>query len=270
MALFYLTLQEKQFKAQQDQFNRFNQHNIAVASGHSEGQLRVKLSHDMSTDEYLHWLAVTVLKQGGSWLVYQQIKSYKDQFTRIELGQLQERVYDYLNERKSTLIKTMENDLEAYILDTNCLNIDGFLFFAAPTVKNWLKDIVGFEAEQLLIRREQDDFIKVLKFLVTIQEPVVEIVHIVVRDSHKFDIINEAGKDLKQPYLESLQYEDDISSISNDDLIMSMLITFIPKKIIIHHEEKAHNGAFDLVKAVFQERVQSCQGCQLCFVIKEQ
>ena len=65
------------------------------------------------------------------------------------------------------------------------------------------------------------------------------------------------------------EYVNEISEgeINYDDLLVSSLITFAPRKIIIHSSGRFRNKELmETIKNVFSGRVVICQGCDICAV----
>jgi hypothetical protein len=70
-----------------------------------------------------------------------------------------------------------------------------------------------------------------------------------------FTLTDEWGNDLKRIYLESFR-EDDIAISSDNDLIMSILITLLPQRVVLCVPEPPESRDFFwLLQQVFGERL---------------
>ena len=66
---------------------------------------------------------------------------------------------------------------------------------------------------------------------------------------------DEWGNDLKQIYLDSLT-EEDITGVSDNDLIMSILITLLPRRIYLQIEPQTGSREFlFLLQQVFGDQL---------------
>lgn len=82
-------------------------------------------------------------------------------------------------------------------------------------------------------------------------------------------IQNREGNDIEKKLfadLGDLTYKENTNM---DDMIISMLITNSPEKIIIHCGDNCRNlDLIDTIKKVFTNRVQMCDTCKICEKIK--
>lgn len=259
MAFLNLTLQEKQFKENSGLLAQLVRENKAIIQKSGSGQIEVIMTDLVTFEERLTCSAHLCLEQGFKGLIFQAVKGYQDRITRKEQSELQKKLFDYFDQRKHQLIEMTKKDLANFILEKNNLDMTGFLRFSALDLKRWIKETAAYEVIRIIDEREQAEFIQVLRFFVNIQEPLAEEAHLIIDSQGEFTLQDEAGQDLKASYLASLP-DDDISSISKEDLIMSMLVTLIPKKIVIHLHDQANVPGLDVIGAVFAERLTVCAG----------
>ena len=89
-------------------------------------------------------------------------------------------------------------------LDTNSeLIIDGFIRFR---LKDFTKDLtqgISGIAEELLIEKEYNEFIKLLRYFVEIQEPKVNEVHVVVEDDRKYVLLDDSYRVINNDVLKA-------------------------------------------------------------------
>ncbi|NLX69421.1 MAG: putative sporulation protein YtxC [Clostridiales bacterium] len=142
-------------------------------------------------------------------------------------------------------------------LDTNSeLIIDGFIRFR---LKDFTKDLtqgISGIAEELLIEKEYNEFIKLLRYFVEIQEPKVNEVHVVVEDDRKYVLLDDSYRVINNDVLKELAKEISDKEISYDDLLISSLITIAPSKITIHDCEKIKNTELlNTINKVFRGKV---------------
>lgn len=167
-----------------------------------------------------------------------------------------------------TLINRKEIILKKIIeyLDTsNEIILDGFVNFRIKEYIKELEDIVDKAVDSFLMEKEYQEFIKLLRYFVDLQEPKIEAVHIISLDN-KYLILdnryNEITNDCIEDFLNEIPEEGDINY---DDLLVSSLITMAPLRIYIHFSERIKNRELlDTIKNVFINKVIICKGCQMC------
>ncbi len=175
-----------------------------------------------------------------------------------------ERTYG-TNNRKVTILQQIMD----YLKENNELNIDGFIRFRLKYYINELEDNLDKAVEDFLMEKEYDEFIRLLRYFVDIQEAKVDRINVLIGDNGKYYLYDEMNRRVKDEYVESLAFEMDGKDISYDDLLISSLITLAPKKIIFHSVEKIKNSEIiEVIKNVFLNRVFICKGCDFCIQIK--
>ncbi len=161
------------------------------------------------------------------------------------------------NRRNNMLFRILD-----YLDSSNNLVIEGFVRFR---LKNYLDEIrLSAEAavDDYMVEREYNEFIRLLKYFVDIQEPKTDEVHVVVRQGGSFRLLDRDGKVVDNEYLEGIGPDLDDGEVDHEDLLMSALITVSPRKVVLHLGGRS--GAADTVRKVFEGRVSVCPGCRLC------
>ena len=117
-----------------------------------------------------------------------------------------------------------------------------------------------------MAEREYEEFIRLLKYFVSIQENRPPAVNVLVRAEGVYELFDSNGRNItKKCLMEFLTDENVISEVNFDDLLISMLITLAPKKIIVHGSEKITNKELFLtIERVFEGEVVICKKCSLC------
>ncbi|NLO83351.1 MAG: putative sporulation protein YtxC [Clostridiales bacterium] len=127
-------------------------------------------------------------------------------------------------------------------LDTNSeIIIEGFIRFRLKDFTKELVQGISSIADEILIEREYNEFIKLLRYFVEIQEPKINEVHVIVEDDRKYVLLDDSYRVINNDVLKELAKEISDKEISYDDLLISSLITIAPSKITIHDSEKIKN-----------------------------
>lgn len=129
--------------------------------------------------------------------------------------------------------------------------IEGFWQFRMQELKKDLTALADLCADELIAKREYDEFISLLRSFVDIQKPSGHEVHLFVEANGEHRLYDSAGRDM-------LTQEDLTADITVDDLILSSLVSAAPCKIYLYNEKCSSNPQLlDTIKSIFAGRVLS-------------
>lgn len=155
-----------------------------------------------------------------------------------------------------------------YIHDNDLLVIEGFVNFCLPEYLKEIRFAVDLAYEELKNEKEYNEFIKLLRYFVDTQPSKTFEVNLLMEDN-KFYLWDGNGVKIDESYMTS--YLDDILSddISLDDVLISILITIAPRRIVIHEASRIDNSSpVEMIKNVFKDRIKVCRGCERCYLHK--
>ena len=153
-------------------------------------------------------------------------------------------------------INEIINKINECISEKQEINIDGFITFRMRKLTKKIEQIVDKIIEIYLIEKEYNEFIKLLKYFVDLQECRINVVNIIFNDNDSYDIEDENGKSLYKEFLKELNGDEYTGNVNDEDIIISGLITSSPKNIIIYNKEKCRCKEFlNTIEKVFGERV---------------
>lgn len=156
----------------------------------------------------------------------------------------------------SNKVNAMMDKIKACIDENMQININGFLTFRTKQFREDIEDIVEKVVEKYTVEKEYKEFIKLLKYFVDIQESKIDKVYLNVSPEGGYTLNDEKGDDLINIFLEELSDCKIGVDVNLEDVIISGLITSVPKKIIISGKEVCTNREFiDTIINVFGERV---------------
>ncbi|WP_291564435.1 MULTISPECIES: putative sporulation protein YtxC [unclassified Clostridium] len=207
------------------------------------------------------------LSENFYFLRGEDIKEVKNMIIDVfenESSRIDDNMIYYMN-RKNEIIDKIVLCLE----DNNEVNIKGFLTFRMKEIAHDLESIIDKIVEKFMIEKEYNEFIKLLKYFVDVQESKINEVNIMIDKDGDYLVKDELGNDILNNLINEL-YDSRINSkVSSEDLIISGLITSAPKKIVIHCVENSRNKELiETIKNVFVERVEFCDDCAKCTQLK--
>lgn len=164
-------------------------------------------------------------------------------------------------DRKSFIIKRLVD----FLGQNDSIVIDGFIRFRLKEYINDLKEAVDLAVDDFLMEREYREFIQLLKYFVEIQEPKVDLVHVLINPKGAYKLYDEKHDVISSEFLEGYFLDVIDNEINYEDLLISALITIAPNKIVFHGcTPNKPDSTLETIKNVFAGRVSQCAGCKLC------
>lgn len=170
----------------------------------------------------------------------------------------------YMN-KMNTVIRKIQDCLQ----ENTEININGFITFRMKDLREDIEGIIDKVVENYMVEKEYKEFVKLLKYFVDIQESKIEEIDICIGENGNYSIRDDHGNDIFNEFMKELA-ECRVDTDANiEDVIISGLITNVPKKVVIHGKENCENKEFlETISSVFGERVSYCQGCSICALPK--
>lgn len=142
--------------------------------------------------------------------------------------------------------------------------IRGAINFSLLNYKKTLHRVIEQGIEEYFVEYEKNSFLELLRYFVSIQTSTHRLVHIIA----KFDQISVLDDRFEEIcfYNSPETYGTLISDFSTEEeRILSTLITIAPKKIILHDSSNLFQKNFvQTLESVFKERFFVCNGCVNC------
>jgi putative sporulation protein YtxC len=161
--------------------------------------------------------------------------------------------------------KLIYRRLWEYLKANNEIILDGFVNFRAKEYVKYLEDIAEKAVDNFLIEREYQEFIKLLKYFVDMQEPKLEAVHILSGFDDRYIILDHKQNEITNDCIKEFLSEVPEGEMNFDDFLVSSLITIAPIRIYIHIEDNLKNKELlQTIKNVFDGKVIICNGCSIC------
>ena len=224
--------------------------------------------YDIAIEEFCKDEIQHFLLDNYFFLRYDEMKEVSNR--SIKILRNEEKITDedmvYCMNKKNDII----TKIKACIDENDELNIQGFITFRMKELREELEDIVNRVVEKYMAEKEYNEFIKLLKYFVEIQESKIDLINIIIQPNGNYEIHDKKGNDIMDEIFSNLTDTKYSDSVSVEDLIISGLITYCPEKIIIHCKENCNNKEIlDTIEKVFEERVEFCGNCKTCSSAKE-
>lgn len=201
-----------------------------------------------------------ILKDNYFFLTSDEIKEINGRCIDLLVNDIEvndEGIY-YINRRNKIVSKIID-----CIKENNEININGFMTFRSREIEEEFQGIVDKIVEDYMIEKEYDEFIKLLKYFVDIQESKIEELNIYANKEGQYVLKDSNGENVETKLVEELGGIK--SSVNVDDVLISELITLSPEKIIIHSKSNFINKELlQTITSVFENRVIFCSKCEYC------
>lgn len=163
--------------------------------------------------------------------------------------------------RKTRILHSIRD----FLAGSNELVLEGFVTFRLKEYVAELHEAVDRAVDDFLVEREQHEFIRLLRYFVEVQEPRIEHVHVLMRPKGAFHLLDDDGSAIRSEYLEGFVAEMVEGEVSQDDLLISALITLAPRLLTLHASgDLLEREGVRTALAVFGGRVLNCSGCSRC------
>ena len=166
--------------------------------------------------------------------------------------------------RKNKII----SNIIAYLNNDFQLNLKGFLTFRLKDYALELEETVEKAVEDFLLDKEYNEFIKLLKYFVDIQDSKIETIHIILEADGKYTLYDDNNSLIDNEYIKDIASEiSENNFLTYDDLLISSLITIAPKFVYIHQSNiMKRSDVIKTITKVFANKVKICNGCDWCKV----
>ncbi|MGM9973518.1 MAG: putative sporulation protein YtxC [Clostridiaceae bacterium] len=174
--------------------------------------------------------------------------------------------YIYCMNRINNIIEKIKDCIE----EKREININGFIIFRIKDLIEDIQAVIDRVVEKYMIEKEYNEFIKLLRYFVDVQESKIYEVNIHINRYGEYNLLDSYGKDIFQDFINDLS-DNKFNGMGNmEDIVISGLITNSPRKVIIHGSKNCNNKEFlETINNVFVGRVIYCQGCSICKYTEE-
>ena len=218
----------------------------------------VILPEDISIGKFSKDLSKKIIERFEKSLIYKIIDreiplSNQEDKTKVyqialknaskESGELLSEIY---YNRRLALI---EESVKKYFDENDHMVLEGFVNFRLKAYMEELKTLCINAMEEFSAQREYEEFIDMLRFFVSVQNPREEMVN-VVKKGQEMRILNKRRKDITDLYMDELVNREE--ELTKEDVILSELITIAPQRIVIHDDKNAEK-IYETISQIFKD-----------------
>lgn len=232
-------------------------------AGKTVNFLMLKGKEELPYEELANILSRWILRDFEEELISEIFNSNFSGFNQCEKNKIIDRVlekteflnnfYDYKG-----IVKKVTNCLR----NTAVLSVEGILRFCIKNYRYKLKFLIFDAIEEYNAEQEYNAFLKMLTEFVESGKSAVTLMHILVNADGSFSFYDFAQKEI---IIEAHNNEYVKEIFSNEDIVVSVLLATIPKRIIWHtNQVYKYENLITTIKEIFKDKISFCCGCKLC------
>ncbi|KRQ87337.1 YtxC-like family protein [Caloramator mitchellensis] len=159
--------------------------------------------------------------------------------------------------------------IEDYLQESNEIIIDGFVKFRLKNLEDDISEILDRMIEEYMVEREYDEFIKLLRYFVEIQESKYDVLNIYINQNGDYTLKDGNSLNITRELFADFEVFNENNDTTVDDILLSIIVTCAPRQLIIHSVENCRNKEIiETIKNIFLERTIFCDTCEDCKIIR--
>ncbi|MGI6678674.1 MAG: putative sporulation protein YtxC [Dehalobacterium sp.] len=170
----------------------------------------------------------------------------------------------YLQYQLNRKSKILQQVLD-YLSLNDEINIDGFIRFRLHDYQEDLNRVIEQAVDEMMLEKEYQEFIMLLKYFIDIQEPKLTKVHIYLLPNGSFQLFDEQNQPVNKQFLDGCIIGMIDNEINYEDLLITALVSIAPQELVLHLPESTELGStFQTLEGVFGSRLEVCHSCPRC------
>ena len=123
----------------------------------------------------------------------------------------------------------------------------------------YISNIGDIAVEEYIMKKDQDEFINVLKYFIDIQDEKIDLLRVNIMKDNSFVLYDKDGKKINNIDDEEIINMVIQENLNYEDFLISTLLTLCPGKIEILDglNNNSSKGITDTIKSIFGDRVTS-------------
>ncbi len=229
--------------------NEFSVKSISANDRRICAQVDLKTTEEF--DEFVNALSGYIIKKYEPKLLKKTIKDVYPEIPDFTVNEIvKTKKDDDTAERK----RVVGSILKDYFSKNDNGSIEGLVTFRLSEYKKMLYSLSEELVDEYYLTREYEDFLELLRYFISVQEIRPEKVYVCVNKYGMYGVLNEAREDITNRCAAEFLRGDEVRAENFDDLLISILITLAPKKIIVQNSENIKNKQlFETIESVFEK-----------------
>lgn len=237
-----------------------------------EDDKHTDVCYDFKTDETLYDRFLSAL---SDYILSRYERKLLKQILNKQYGIInpfqQQEIVLYINELEKDAalcrcarINAIRQGLDRYFSENSEASVEGLVMFRLKRYETLIKDVAEELFEIYSAHKEYQEFIALLRYFVGVQVGRPEFVHLICHNQEMYSIFNCDEEDITAECIADFAKPEEVCAENFDDLLISILITLAPERIVVHNRDCIRNKElFETIEKVF-EKIEYCKECKLC------
>lgn len=209
----------------------------------------VDLSDGAVFNKYIKTLARYIINKYENKLLKRIILKNYPEIPTYTINEIIKLKYD-LDATERT--EVVESILKGYFSENESGNLEGIINFRFYEYEKVLNALAEELVDIYYLNREYEDFIELLKYFISVQDARPDLIYLVVNRYGMYTILNNKREDITNKCLAEFIRPEEAKDIGFDDLLISILITLAPEKIVVENQRNIKNKQlFETIEKVF-------------------
>ncbi len=210
----------------------------------------VDLSDKNIFTKYIKALTNFIVDKYESKILKRIINKNYPEIPNITVSEIiKQKEHEDSEERKNII----ERVLKGYFLENKTASVEGIVNFRLAEYKQKLNNLAEDLVDIFYLNREYEDFIELLRYFVSVQKCRPKVIYIKVNEMAMYTVLDEEKHDITKEALIEIISLEDAENVAYDDLLISVLISLAPEKIVVENKENIRNKQlFETIEKVFE------------------
>lgn len=223
--------------------------------------IEVVLKHDskekIHNEEIINEITELIIDIMENKLIRKYIKRKYKSDSSEEFKMIYMCALNIFKEKLFIIKQSLYEKIYDYISNEHYINIEGFVKFRMKEFNNYISMIVDLAIEEYLIKKDQDEFINVLKYFIEVQQQKLELLRIHIKEDNSFILYDKDGNKIDSINDEEIMNMVIEENLNYEDFLMSNLLTLCPGKIEIIDSlnNNSSKEIIEIIKSIFGNRV---------------
>lgn len=218
-------------------------------------------------DQFLTTLSEYIINQYEKKILKQILSANYGDFKPFQLRDIISRLPELEQDEETgaaVRFRAVKEELRDYFKESDRASVEGLVTFRLQKYEALLHQTAEQLFDIYLTHKEYEEFIELLRYFVNVQNARPHLTHLIVNFNGMYTVLNEEKENITAECISDFANPEEITADNFDDLLISMLITLAPEKIVVHNSTYIRNAElFETINRVFG-KVTYCTGCEMC------